>query len=264
MDFTMSIGISSACFYPLETEKALERAGRLGAETVEVFMNADSEFEPEYLDKLYEIKERYGLRIPSVHTMASFTESYYLFSSYKRRYLEARETLFKRHFEVMHRLGAEILVLHGAKIPGSISDDEYFERFAYLTEMGKREGLKVAQENVVHYRSESPEYLERMARYIGSDFNMVFDIKQAVRTGEEPFAFAERLAPFIRHIHISDHSENRDCIVPFSEGNFDFRRFFDMMKSFNYKGDYIVELYENGFESDVQLKTAVDRLEKML
>lgn len=260
----MSIGLSSACFYPLETEKSLERAGRLGAKTVEIFMNADSEFTPEYLEGILEIKERYGMRVSSVHTMASFTESYYLFSSYERRYLEARETLFKRHFDVLHKMDADILVLHGAKIPGSIPDEEYFERFAYLTEMGKKEGIRVAQENVVHYRSESPEFLLRMARYIGSDFNMVFDIKQSKRAGVDPFLFAESLHPFIRHIHISDHNEKRDCIVPFSEGNFDFRRFFDMMKSFGYKGDYIVELYENGYESDAQLKNAIDSLEKML
>lgn len=260
----MSIGLSSACFYPLETEKSFERAGELGAKIVEIFMNADSEFTPEYLNRLYDIKEHYGIRVPSVHTMASFTESYYLFSSYERRYLEARETSFKRHFDVMHKMGAEILVLHGAKIPGSITDEEYFERFAYLTEMGKKEGLKVAQENVVHYRSESPEFLMRMAEYIGDDFNMVFDIKQSRRTGVDPFEFAEKLHPYIRHIHISDHDDKRDCMVPFAGGNFDFQRFFDMMKSYDYNGDYIVELYENGYENDGQLKFAIDSLEKML
>lgn len=260
----MSIGLSSACFYPLPTEKSLERAGALGARTVEVFMNADSEFTPEYLRKLKNIKERYGLYIPSVHTMASFTESYYLFSSYERRYLEARETSFKRHFDVMHALGAEILVMHGAKIPGSISDEEYFERFAYLTEMGKKEGLRVAQENVVHYRSESPDFLMRMAEYIGDDFNMVFDIKQSLRTGIDPFLFAEQLSPFIRHIHISDHDDKRDCIVPFSGGVFDFKRFFSRMKRCGYNGNYIVELYENGYRNDRELKNALDGLEKML
>lgn len=260
----MSIGLSSACFYPLETEKSLERAGALGAETVEIFMNADSEFTPEYLKQLKSIKERYEMRIPSIHTMASFTESYYLFSSYKRRYIEARDTLFKRHFDVLHAMDADILVLHGAKIPGSISDEEYFERFANLTEMGKKEGIRVAQENVVHYRSESPDFLRRMAEYIGDGFNMVFDIKQSRRTNIDPFLFAERLHPYIRHIHISDCDGTRDCMVPCAGGSFDFKRFFDMMKAFNYCGDYIVELYDYGYESDKQLKNAIDGLEKLL
>lgn len=260
----MDIGLSSACFYPLETEKSLVRAGELGAKTVEIFMNADSEFTALYLDELYKIKEYYGMRVPSVHTMASFTESYYLFSSYKRRFIEARETLFKRHFDVLHRMGANILVMHGIKKPGSISDEEYFERFAYLIEMGKREGIAVSQENVVHYRSENPDFLTRMGKYIGDDFSMVFDIKQSLRTGIDPFEFAEKLHKYIRHVHISDHDSGRDCMVPCAGGEFDFARFFDMMKGLGYSGDYIIELYENGYDSDIQLKNAIDELKKLL
>lgn len=63
--------MSSACFYPLETEKSLIRAAKTGAKTVEIFMNSDSEFEKPFLDLLCNIKNEYGLRIPSVHTMAS-------------------------------------------------------------------------------------------------------------------------------------------------------------------------------------------------
>lgn len=260
----MAIGISSACFYPLETEKALLRAAKTGAKTVEIFMNADSEFGTDYLKELKAIKEEYGLKISSVHTMASFTESYYLFSSYKRRFDESKNTLFKRHFDVMNIMEAPILVMHGAKIPGSISDEEYFERFGELIEMGNREGLAVCQENVVHYRSESPDYLLRMADYIGEGFNMVFDIKQSVRTGVDPFSFADRLGKYIRHIHISDHNSERDCIVPCTTGVFDFKRFFELMKSKDYKGDYIIELYENGYENDRQLTAAMECLKKLL
>lgn len=259
----MNIGLSSACFYPLETEKSLIRAAETGAKAVEIFMNADSEFTPRSLNLFKSIKDEYGIEIPSVHTMASFTESYYLFSSYRRRYMEARETLFKRHFEVMHRLGADILVMHGIKLPGSISDEEYFERFGELILLGEKEGLKVCQENVVHYRSESPDFLLSMAQYIGGSFNMVFDIKQSVRAGFDPFEFSARLHPYIRHIHISDHSAGRDCIVPFSGGSFDFKRFFSAMKGFGYKGKYILELYENGYENDSQLAYAVKELEKL-
>ena len=43
----MDIGLSSACFYPLETEKSIIRACETGAKTIEIFMNADSEFQPD-------------------------------------------------------------------------------------------------------------------------------------------------------------------------------------------------------------------------
>ncbi len=260
----MDIGLSSACFYPLETEKSVLRACETGAKTIEIFMNANSEFEPAFVRKMADICKSYGVKVASVHTMGSFTESFHLFSSYKRRFFEAKDTSFKRHFDVMHTLGAEILVMHGIKKPGSIEDEEYFDRFGELILMGKAEGLKVCQENVVHYRSESPDLLLRMGEYIGDDFNMVFDIKQSVRTGIDPFEFAKKLHKYIRHIHISDHNNEKDCIVPYKNGNFDFAKFFNMMKTLNYQGDYIVELYENGYDNDGELTFAVETLKKLL
>ena len=128
----MDIGISSACFYPLETEKSVVRACETGAKTIEIFMNADSEFKPEFVKNMAEICKSYGVKVASVHTMGSFTESFHLFSSYNRRYYEAKETSFKRHFDVLHTLGAEILVMHGIKKPGSISDEEYFDMLKRL------------------------------------------------------------------------------------------------------------------------------------
>ncbi len=264
MEIIVDIGLSSACFYPLETEKSIIRAGETGAKTIEIFMNADSEFEPAFVKNMADMCNSYGMRVASVHTMGSFTESYHLFSSYKRRFFEAKDSSFKRHFDVMHTLGAEFLVLHGIKKPGSIPDEEYFDRFGELTLMGKAEGLKVCQENVVHYRSESPDFLLRMGEYIGDDFNMVFDIKQSIRTGINPFEYAEKLHKYIKHIHISDHNDVSDCFVPCKNGTFDFKRFFDMMKSYGYSGDFIIELYENGFESDKELTFAIEELKKLL
>lgn len=260
----MDIGLSSACFYPLETEKSIVRAGETGVKTIEIFMNADSEFEPAFVKNMAEICNSYGMRVSSVHTMGSFTESYHLFSSYKRRFFEAKDTSFKRHFDVMHTLGAKYLVLHGIKKPGSIPDEEYYDRFGELTLMGKEEGLFVCQENVVHYRSENPDFLLRMGEYIGDDFNMVFDIKQSIRTGIDPYEFAEKLHKYIRHIHISDHNSQNDCFVPCKNGDFDFEKFFNMMKSLGYNGDFIIELYENGFKTDEELSFAVQELKKLL
>lgn len=260
----MDIGLSSACFYPLETEKSLVRAGETGVKTVEIFMNAHSEFEPEFVKQMAKICNYYGMKAVSVHTMGSFTESYHLFSSYYRRYEEAVNGAFQRNFDVMHGLGADILVLHGIKKPGSISDEEYFERFGNLIQMGKKEGVRVCQENVVFYRSESPEFLLRMAEYIGDDFNMVFDIKQSIRTGIDPFCFAEKLHKYIRHIHISDHNDKSDCIVPCRDGVFDFKRFFTVMSELGYDGNYIIELYENGYENDGELINAISKLKNYL
>ena len=39
----MNIGVSTASFYPLETEEALEQLGKAGVKYTEIFFNALSE-----------------------------------------------------------------------------------------------------------------------------------------------------------------------------------------------------------------------------
>lgn len=260
----MAIGISTACFYPETTEESMRKTGELGAECIEIFMNAPSELKKSFIEKLCAIQKQYGMRVKSFHTYASFTESYYYFSSYTRRYIESIES-FKRYFDGMHALGAELLVMHGAKIPGSIPDEQVFERFGELYRIGKAEGISLCQENVVHYRSESPEFLENMRLALGDDFKMVLDIKQARRTGIDPYVFVDRFADSIVHVHISDYTKEKDCVVPFCEGaQFDFKTFFDTMKKKGYKGDYIIELYEHSYRDAEEIRRAKELLKKCL
>ncbi len=260
----MAVGISTACFYPLETELALVKTGELGADCVEIFINSPHELDKAYIDRFMEIQKQYGLRVKSFHTYASFTESYYYFSSYARRFQESLEE-FRRYFYGMHALGATLLVMHGAKIPGSIPDEQVFERFGILQNIAKTEGITLCQENVVHYRSESPAYLEKMRDALGDDFSMVLDIKQARRTGIDPYVFIEKFADSIRHVHISDYTATRDCVVPLTENaQFDFQCFFQTMREKGYTGDYIIELYENGYETPSQIADAQNALKKWL
>ena len=51
-------GVSSACFYPLETEKSLEEAGKCGFKNVELFINSHSESEDDFVEILLEIKNK--------------------------------------------------------------------------------------------------------------------------------------------------------------------------------------------------------------
>ena len=260
----MAVGISTACFYPLETEVSLARTGELGADCVEIFINSPHELDKAYIDRFMEIQKQYGLRVKSFHTYASFTESYYYFSSYARRFQESLEE-FRRYFDGMHALGATLLVMHGAKIPGSIPDEQVFERFGMLQNMAKAEGVTLCQENVVHYRSESPAYLGKMRDALGDDFAMVLDIKQARRTGIDPYVFIEKFADSICHVHISDYTATHDCVVPLAENaQFDFQRFFQAMREKGYTGDYIIELYENGYETPSQIADAQNALKKWL
>lgn len=247
----MAFGISTSCLYPQTTETALETLGKSGVKTCEVFLNSISETTPEFANKLNKIKDEYGMNIVSVHPFSSFAETFMLFSEYERRFADALD-YYKKCADVSAILGAHIMVIHGSLLPGKISNEAYFERFQKLADAGKESGITVCQENVHSHFSENPEFLKKMRNALGNDFKMVFDVKQAVRSGFSPLGFAEEFKNEIAHIHISDHKEGFDCLPPAS-GIFDFKKLFDIMNSANYTGDYVIELYRSNFSEPAEL-----------
>lgn len=255
------IGISSSCYYPQVTEESFRKVCESGADTAELFFNSYSELKESFVKELIKMKDAYGITVPSVHPFGSFTESFYLFSSYKRRFYDSLP-LYERFFEVMNMLGSEIFVIHGSKLPGSVNDEQYFELFGELREIGKKYNIITAQENVVYYRSESPDLLCRMRDYLGSDFRIVFDVKQAYRAGVDVYDFLDKLGENVCHIHLSDRNGDKDCIPP-GEGIFDFGKLFRHMNSINYNGAYIEELYSHSYSDETQIISGYKHLKEI-
>lgn len=261
----MGIGVSTSCYYPLETEIAFKKIASLGVKTCEIFFNSFSELENNFLKEICRIRNDFGMRVPSVHPFLSYGEPYLLFSEYERRFTDTLE-LYKKYFSAANIIGAEILVIHGGKVSNYFTDEQYFERFAKLAEKGKEQGITVAQENVVHYRAQSLNLLVDMKKAIGDNLKIVLDLKQAARAGYSPFEFVEALSGSIVHVHISDINEQCDCLPP-GDGDFDFVRLLAEMNAAGYKGDYIIELYRSNFENDRQIINAMrymEHLEQML
>ncbi|MBR3767883.1 MAG: sugar phosphate isomerase/epimerase [Clostridia bacterium] len=256
------LGISSACYYPLTTEESFMKACKAEIKCIELFFNSPSELSDEFISNIKTMQNEFGVSIPSVHPFMSFAESFFLFSSYERRFFDILD-LYKRFFEIMNELKSDIFIIHGSKIPGSISDEKYFERFAKLIEIGKSFNIQVCQENVVDYRSQSVDYIEMMKNYIGSDFGMVLDIKQARRATQNPDDFINRLGNYIKHVHISDYNESSTCIPPM-EGHFDFIQFFNSMKNIGYTGKYIIELYNHSYTNEEQIYESYKKINKLL
>lgn len=260
----MKFGASTSCFYPLETEQALKKVCELGFEKAEVFMNAPCELEEPFAKELDKIAKDGGVDIISVHPFSSFLESSCIFGDYQRRF-DDYIGLYQKTCHAAAVLGAKFVVIHGAvaapKIP--IPDDRYFERFKTLIELGKAEGVIVCQENVNRFKSQSMEFCKRMRDALGSDFNMVFDIKQTVRAGEDTFAFLEEFKHQIRHLHISDNGEFGDCLPP-GKGTFDFQRLKKIMNSADYDGDAVIEIYSGSYDVAKELKESKVYLEKWI
>lgn len=256
------LGISSACFYPLTTELSFLKACEAGIKTIELFFNSHSELSDEFINNIIQLKNKYDIKVPSVHPFMSFAETFFLFSTYERRFYDIID-LYRRFFEVMQKLESEVFILHGLKEPGIIEDNVYFDRFAKLIEIGKEFNVKVCQENVVLYKSQSADYLTKMKNYIGEDFYIVLDIKQAHKANEDPYRIIDKMGERIKHVHISDYNESSPCIPPF-EGLFDFNRFFDAMRKIRYNGSYIIELYSYSYNNELQIYDSYEKTKKLL
>mgnify|MGYP000432953399 CR=1 FL=1 len=144
----MNIGVSTASFYPLETEEALEQLGKAGVKYTEIFFNALSELKPAFIDILEDILDNYGIKVTSVHPTMSLAESFMIFSNYERRYYEAEEQ-YRRYSEIAARFGAKYIIMHGGKPNGLTTDEEYCERYMRLKDVTRENGVTVLQENVV-------------------------------------------------------------------------------------------------------------------
>ena len=260
----MRIGVSSSCYYPLETEKSLVRLGEMGVKTAEVFFNSPSELTGGLFREICEIKSYYGMDIVSFHPFMSFAEGYFLFSSYERRFYDSLEMIYKPCFEAAAKLGAKYVILHGARGKKTIPDEEYAERFFKFNETAKSFGVSAAHENVVHYSGESPEFMLYLKKMLGDSFNMVLDVKQARRTQVDYQRFIDTLRESIVHVHVSDFDAYRDCTPPKENGLFDFHKLFSSMEKIGYGGKYIIEVYSDSFRTDGELKEAYEYLKSVI
>ncbi len=243
----MKLGVSTSCFYPLETEVALENLGKAGIRHTEIFFNALSELKQSFVDMLLDIQSEYGITVASVHPTMSLAESFMIFSNYDRRYREAEEQ-FRRYSEIAAQLGAKYIIMHGGKPNGILTDEEYCERYMRLKEITRENGADILQENVVRFRAGEIEFLRSMREILGEEAEFCIDLKQSLRCGYDPYELIEEFSDNIKHYHISDHSVSSDCLLP-GDGGLDFKRLFTVLKEKGFDGSLMVEVYRDCYGS---------------
>lgn len=247
----MKAGVSTACLYPALIEDALSDLVSSGIKTTEIFINTHSELMPAFTEKMKNILTDAGASCTAVHPYTCPIEPMMMFSSYQRRLDDFLEYC-RYYFDAMNTLGAGIFVLHGNKHITSVDEELYFERFALLSRTAAGYGITVAQENVERCQSRSLSFLKHMSEYLGDTAKFVLDIKQAVRSGEDPFEAARVLGNRIVHIHMSDHDDEHDCMMP-GTGKFRTGEFLRLMHELGFDGSVMTELYRDNFRDTPQL-----------
>lgn len=259
----MRSGISTACLYPMLLEKSLSTLISMDFKLFEIFINTYSELKNSYLKNLRKITDENGCTVKSVHPFTSGYEGFLLFSDYERRFVDSLE-FYKHYFDACNILGADILVLHGKRKNkrDDLSEDEYFERYLRMFELGKTFGVTVAQENVNMFWSNGPLFIEHMKKFCKENCAFVLDIKQAVRGGEDPLEICRAMGNSIIHIHLNDNSRESDCLLP-GKGSMDYGCLMKMLKSFGYGGDIIIEVYRKSFGELNELFAAKRNAERL-
>ncbi len=256
------IGISTASLYPLHTEDALNELAAHGVKLAEVFANSTCEAEEPYISMMSGTVRQHGMSICSLHPFSSPMESVYLFGTYDRR-VEEMLAMYRRFFEGMNKLGAEIFVLHGAIKSSKCTPEHYIQQFRMLAEIGREYGITVAQENVCYCLSGELEFLKLMQRELGEYARFVLDLKQARRSGAKAADYVEALGSDIIHCHVSDADRYDDCL-PIGKGNFDFVELHKRLSDKGYSGSYIVELYRHNYSDTEELVRCADTLTERL
>ena len=258
----MKPGISTACLYPMETEKALETVCAQGAKTVDIFFNSPRELEPDFVYKLKGIADSHGAKVIALHPFCSAFEGFMFFSDYIRRYEDMLD-YYGNFFRAANILGADILVIHGDRDHFKLSDEKYLERFDGLVSRGLEFGVRVAHENVTKYRGATAEFMEKLRITLGDHAFFVFDFKQAVRAGVPYPRMIKAMGDRIIHVHVSDSNEHDDCLLP-GHGNKDFAHADRLIKASGCNPQWMIEVYSRCISDYSQLAEASRYLEGIL
>lgn len=258
----MRAGVSTACLYPRVLEESIYDLAINGIAHMEVFVNTVSEIEKNYVSGIAAMLKRFDVTCRSLHPFTCPMEPMAFFSGYKRRVDDAIE-FYKRYFEAMNILGAEIFVFHGNKKIINVPRELYFESFKRLVDTGKQFGVTVAQENVSRCTSGSLLFMKDMVKSLGDDAKFVIDTKQSIRSGENNFDILRSLGTHVVHIHISDHSELGDCL-PIGKGRFNVKQFLTLLNEYSPDASVILELYRSNFDGISDLVNNYNTLAAMI
>ncbi len=236
----------------------------MGSPLTEVFLNTFSEIEEPYLAKLCQTVRASGIEVVSVHPFSSMLDGFFFASHYERRLQDGMD-LYKRYFELCARLGAGKVVFHGdhAQQAHPFPAEQYAEHFRELAALGRRYGVTLCHENVYYCRLGSPAAVRQMRPLLGEAAAFTLDLKQVLRFGATADEMLDAMGEDVCHVHISDNAPGRDCIPP-GTGSFDFTAFIQKLQALGYRGDLIIELYQEGYGSGEDLARAMQYISALL
>ncbi|MEG1863495.1 MAG: sugar phosphate isomerase/epimerase [Oscillospiraceae bacterium] len=255
----MNIGISTGCFFPLKTDKALILVGELGAKFTEIFFNTDSELEEEYVYKLKSIADSYGIKVVSIHPFTSAIETFMFFSRQDYKLTDSLK-FYEKYFRACNILNCEYVVFHGCFANAEyMGVADYTRILNLLSQRAAEYGVHISQENVTHFKCGYYENLVKVKDLADENIRYVLDIKQAVRAKQDIYKIIDLVGDKLSHIHISDFTDDENSLIP-NYGNFDFKVFIDYLSAHSSAQYALIEVYNENVKDVKMLKNSLDFL----
>lgn len=259
-----NIGISTACFYPMYLENALERITNFDVHVCEIFFNCFSELEHSFVKQLKNTADAAGIKISSIHPFLSGLETFLFFSPYERRTNDGID-IYKRHFENAKYLGADFFVLHGASNSTAFCGmEQYVERYRRIADAAKESGITLTHENVCRTVTSNSAFILEFKSAMNNEVSFTFDLKQCIRAGEDPLEMIQAMGENLKHVHINDFDfTKKECRLP-CDGDCDIQGIINKLKSIGYSGNLITEVYSDNYKCSEDISRSLKRLRALL
>jgi len=267
----MNVGISTASiFNKAMVEDIPAMLSPMGCHEIEVFLNTFSEYRPDFVRLLKNRIDDAGLRVYSVHPMSNQFEAQ-LFSIHPRQKADAF-AIYREALNAGRLLGATHYVMHGSPHLGGTAKNLEMERitpvFQELLDVANEYGITLCLENVSWCFFHAPAFGRELKQRLGDHrLKFVLDIKQAVRSGEDPFAFVEAVGEDLENWHLCDYAfdEAGKLLLKMpGMGQCDFRSLGAAMINKGYAGPAFVEVYSDMYGSLDELKSSYEYMNSIL
>lgn len=267
----MDVGISTASiFNKAMVEDTPAMLASLGCKKIEVFLNTYSEYRPDFVRLVRRRIDDAGLSVYSVHPMSNQFEAQ-LFSIHPRQKSDAF-AVYRDALNAGKILGATHYVMHGSPHLGGTAKNLEMERitpiFIELLDIAAEYGITLCLENVSWCFFHAPAFgAELKARLGDHRLKFVLDIKQAVRSGEDPFAFVEAVGEDLENWHLCDYAfdeQGKLSLKMPGQGQCDFLAMGKAMRDKGYRGPAFIEVYSDMYTDLDVLRSSFETIRTTL
>lgn len=258
----MELGISTASFFgKIDITDVFDFYRKTGIKTAEVFLNTYSEYRQPFVVPLSEKKG--DIKVHSVHSLGTQFEPQ-LFS-HSARVREDAEGIFADVLGAAQTLGGKFYTFHG---PMMLKKHAYNFDYAglssvmnHVSEFAAKYGVKVSYENVCWTYFSFPEYFVPFMEKCPNLY-ATLDIKQAVMSEHSVFSYLDIMKDRLSTIHICD-TVGFETALP-GKGTFDFRTFFERLKTLNVDVPIIMEVYSKDYQEIGEVEESLDYIRNLM